>query len=230
MAYLGREIWLFLTDEGRPGALYSVSGRSKDSRERKAVYYPEENRVAIEPLDKTQAVDALRHYNAMKFNYDLLVVTNGLQTEDIFNMNYSFDRGTESLRKYLNEWGPEPDSLNTPRIAGTIEKLRGYPLFYLAIISEASKSKSTRLQPRLGTAYGISTYSGKGTEPESFDTNKLSKQRMIPNVKVPGKSPEEIARFFVDKIIDPEFFVCCSAAIWNEESEEWKLFTLNKSG
>ncbi len=226
MAYLGRKIWLFLTEGGRPGAVYSVSGRSRASREREAVYYPEERRVAIEPLDKSQKADSLRNYNAMRFNDELLVVSNGLHTEDIFN---SPNRG-ESLRTILNKWGPEPDSLHTPRIAGIVDdKLCYKSSFYLAMVTQGKEAVFVEIEPEVGTAYGISTYSGNGTEPEPFEIDELIK-RQLPELTIEGKSPEDIARFFVDKVIDPEFFVCCSTALWDDDWWEWKIAILNKSG
>lgn len=229
MVYLGREIWLFLTEDGRPDVLYSVSGRSQTSRQREAVYYPRERRVAIGPSDKLEKADPLRHYDAMKLDENLLVVSNGSHTKDIYDAFYSFDRGTEALRNILNRWGPEPDSLHTPRIAGVIERFTGNPLFYLAIISETNSAKSMRIQPRLGTSYGISTYSGKGADPEPFDISKLARQHMLPNIRVDGKSPEDITEFFVSRVIDSEFFVCCSAAVLHDETGEWNVSVLNKS-
>lgn len=229
MAYLGREIWLFLTEEERPGALYSVSGRSPPSRQRKAVYHPEERRVAIEPLDKSQASDNLRHYNAMIFNNHFLAVSNGSHTEDMLEScfgNYAIGDIPRKMRMHLNKWKPEPDSLKTPRIAGIVK----YPKFYtLGMITEENNAKSILVYPTGGTAYGISTFSGEGTEPKSFDINKLLTQDLLPNVRVEGESPKDIAEFFVSNVIDPEFFVCCASALWHEESEGWKLFILNKN-
>lgn len=221
MTYLGREIWLFLAEYGRPGALYSVSGRSKASREREAVYYQEERRVAIEPLDKSQNADPLRNYNAMRFDDSSLVISNGLHTEDIFG-----SREIVALRRFLNKWGPEPDSLRTPRIAGIVK----YPILYLGMITEDKNAESIIISPIGGTAYGVSTYSGKGIEPEPFDISRLSKQDMLPNVRLEGKTAEEVADFFVTKVIDPEFFVCCSSALWYEDLKEWEIAILNKSG
>lgn len=230
MSYLGREIWLFLTEEGRPGALYSVSGRSEASRQREAVYYPEENRVAIEPLDKSQKTDSLRHYNAMRFNDIFLAVSNGLQTEHMLEScfgNYARGDITRKMRRHLNKLGPEPDTLKTPRIAGIVN----YPTFYaMAMITEDNNAKSIIIHPTGGTAYGISTYSGEGTEPKSFPINRLLDQQTLLSKKVRGESPEDIAKFFVSNVIDPEFFVCCASALWHEEDCDWKIFTLNKSG
>jgi IMP cyclohydrolase len=230
MAYLGREIWLFLTDEGRPGALYSVSGRSKDSRERKAVYYSKESRVAIEPLDKSQKADSLRHYNAMKFNDIFLAVSNGLHTEDMLESrfgNYAIGDIPRKMRMHLNKWKPEPDTLKTPRIAGIVT----YPTFYtMGMITEDNNATSIIVYPTRGTAYGISTYSGEGTEPKSFPIDRLLDQQTLLSKKVRGESPKDIAEFFVSNVIDPEFFVCCASALWHEEDDSWKIATLNKSG
>jgi len=194
-----------------------------DSRQRKAVYYPKAGRVAIEPLDKSKKADTLRHYNAMMFNdYGLLVVSNGLHTEDIFN---SPDRSTEALRKMLNKWGPEPDNYHTPRIAGVVD----YPQYCLAIITENKNARSIRVRPKLGMAHGISTYSGQGIVPEPFDVNRFT-HHTLPNVRIEGTTPEDIAKFFANKVIDPEFFVCCASALWYEDDEKWKIATLNGNG
>jgi IMP cyclohydrolase len=230
MAYLGREIWLFLTEEGRPGALYSVSGRSPPSRQREAVYYSEERRVAIEPLDKSQASDNLRHYNAMKFNNHFLAVSNGSHTEDMLEScfgNYAIGDIPRKMRMHLNKWKPEPDTLKTPRIAGIVT----YPTFYtMGMITEENNAKSITIYPPRETAYGISTYSGEGTEPKSFDINRLLYQQTLLIKRVRGESPKDIAEFFVSNVIDPEFFVCCASALWHKEDDSWKIAILNKSG
>jgi IMP cyclohydrolase len=238
MVYLGREIWLFLTEEGRPGALYSVSGRSPPSRQREAVYYPDERRVAIEPLDKSQIADALRHYNAMKFDDDLLVVSNGLHTENIFDLP-----NRRNLRMSLVRWGPEADSLHTPRIAGIIDtSFSDYAetsdldyKFYLGMVTYLTLASppltiTKRIIPDAGNAYGISTYSGMGAEPESFDIRQLKRQEFIPKVKISGKTIKDVQKYFLENLIDQEFFVCCTSALWFREDDEWEIAILNKNG
>ena len=224
MVYLGRGIWLFSTEEGRFGKFYSVEGRSSASRERKAVYHPGERRVAIEPLDKSQ-IDPLRHYNATRFGDGLLVVSNGLHTEDIYN---SQDKRPVGLRRRLNTWGVEPDSLHTPRIAGmlNIHGIVNNPLLYLGMVSD-NGVRSIRVKPNPGYAYGISTYNGDENNPKPFDINLLSKQSRLPKVRVEGETPEEIAEFFATEVIDPKFFVSGVSAVWYEEDRDWRIAVRN---
>ena len=83
--YPGRQIFLGKTIKGDPCFAYLITGRSPESRQRKAVRV--DDVIRIGPLGD-QAYDPLRHYNAVKFDRGsgVLSVSNGIQTDAGFEM------------------------------------------------------------------------------------------------------------------------------------------------
>ena len=81
--YPGRQLFLGLTKDEKPAFAYLVTGRSPQSRERKAA--TKENSIIMGPIGKLP-YDPLRHYTAVKYDSSigLLAVSNGIQTEAIY--------------------------------------------------------------------------------------------------------------------------------------------------
>src|SRR3990172_8961422 len=81
--YPGRQLFLGMTTKERPALVYLVTGRSPQSRERKAA--PAGESFFMGPTGN-QPYDWLRHYTAVKYDNatGLLAVSNGIQTEAIF--------------------------------------------------------------------------------------------------------------------------------------------------
>ena len=84
MVYLGRVVGIGKMKDRKPFVLYAVSGRSEESKQRRASIYENEGRVRIGPLDGSDS-DPLRHYDAIQAgkNNSYVVVSNGVQTSGI---------------------------------------------------------------------------------------------------------------------------------------------------
>jgi len=128
--YPGRQLFLGLTTGGKPCFAYLVTGRSPQSRERKGT--PIENTVIMGPIGN-QPYDWLRHYSAVKTDNEtgLVVVSNGIQTESIFEtyrllFHTGAPPGKGYMKKIMDGARAEPDSLHTPRIAGTPQELADF--------------------------------------------------------------------------------------------------------
>ena len=81
--YPGRQLFVGLTTDGRQALAYLVTGRSAQSRERKATL--RDNTIIIGPLGNVP-YDPLRHYTAVKWDdaSGVVAVSNGIQTEAIY--------------------------------------------------------------------------------------------------------------------------------------------------
>ena len=172
--YPGRQIFLGLTASGSPAFVYLVTGRSPQSRERRAT--PVEDSVIMGPLGN-EPYDWLRHYTAVKYDDDigLGVVSNGIQTEAIFETyKLLFHAGSAPARSYLKKLmdgaRAEPDSLNTPRIAGVVTNLPGktMPVFIVSIKVAGKPAFIWELDFEPGTLAGVSTYHGDMENPGAF--------------------------------------------------------------
>jgi IMP cyclohydrolase len=145
--YPGRQLFLGLTVDKSPFFAYLVTGRSVESRERKAIAVNDVIRMG--PLGNIP-YDPLRHYSAVKFDNvsGVLCVSNGIQTDAIFEaykliFNTASLASKDYLEMLLNGAGAEPDSYHTPRIAGVIttgkDKIRS--IFYLGMKSICENAK-----------------------------------------------------------------------------------------
>jgi IMP cyclohydrolase len=192
--YPGRQLFLGLTSENKPCFVYLVTGRSPESRERKAVQFEEVIRIG--PLGAA-AYDPLRHYSAVKINNKngLATVTNGIQTEAIFEMynllfNTANKPGQDYLEKLLDGAGAEPDSLHTPRIAGVIARHNNNPVFFLGMKGFNTPARAWQIEPKSGALTGISTYRGDMEKAEARNP-----QDLLPVLEFEGKSAGDMAEF-----------------------------------
>ena len=117
---------------------YFIMGRSENSRNR--YFFEENNNVAIAPYDLEMEFDpSLVVYYPVKTYDNKLIVTNGDQTDTIFNhisKNLSFE---DALRTRTFE----PDEPNyTPRISGLLEFDKNDFAYRLSIL-KASDDKGT---------------------------------------------------------------------------------------
>ena len=197
--YPGRQLFLGLTGAGYPCFAYLVTGRSPESRERKALLMGDVIRIG--PLGN-QTYDPLRHYAAVKFVDvpEIAAVSNGIQTEAIFE-TYRLLHHTNStpapdyLEKILDGAGAEPDSYHTPRIAGIITNAvdKTGSVFIIGIKTFNQPARGTTIQPGPGTLTGISTYQGSLDSPEaSYPSSAL------PQIAFPGTTAQELADCLFD--------------------------------
>lgn len=197
--YPGRQLFIGLTANGRPALVYLVTGRSPQSRERLAVAV--DDGIRIGPLGQ-QEYDPLRHYTGVKFDTltDIAVVSNGIQTEAIFEtyrllFNTQHSPTPEYLAKIMDGAGSEPDSLDTPRIAGVITGTGedNRPVFVIGIVTKGTPASAYEIQPESGTLVGISTYKGDLANPEAFDPASE-----LPRLQCSGKTAKDLAEYLYE--------------------------------
>lgn len=116
-SYVGRGIVIGTTEDGtKAAAAYFIMGRSENSRNR--VFTEKGGEIKTEPFDVSKVEDpSLIIYNAVRKLGDSLILTNGDQTDTIYDLMSKGKSFKESLetRKF------EPDAPNlTPRISGIL--------------------------------------------------------------------------------------------------------------
>ncbi len=116
-AYVGRGIVLGKTPDGKKAvSAYFIMGRSENSRNR--VFTLKDGAVFTEPHDPSKVEDpSLIIYAAIREFENKLIVTNGDQTDTIYN----FIKEGKTMKEALETREFEPDAPNfTPRISGMI--------------------------------------------------------------------------------------------------------------
>jgi IMP cyclohydrolase len=231
--YPGRQLFLGLTAKGSPAFAYLVTGRSPQSRERKAI--PLENSIIIGPIGN-QPYDPLRNYTAIKYdnNTGLLVVSNGIQTETIYEM-YRLLHHTAAapsrsyVKKVMDGAGAEPDSLHTPRIAGIITGRPGKtgPVFLISIKTVGQPAFVWELTFEPGTLAGVSTYQGDMENPTAFDADGD-----LATLACDVNTPEEIADYFYEISASShkgkDIRVCAIGGVRSEDNRSWKMAIINR--
>jgi IMP cyclohydrolase len=176
--YPGRQLFLGLTKENKPAFAYLVTGRSLQSRERRATI--KGSSIIIGPIGNVP-YDSLKHYTAIKFdsNIGLMAVSNGIQTEAIFETYKLLSRvkskpNSSYLKKIMDGANYEPDGLKTPRISGVITNSNdsNTPVYIVGIKTAGKPAFVWSVKPKPGTYYGISTYHGNMEKPRVFRAGK----------------------------------------------------------
>ncbi|MDO8578639.1 MAG: IMP cyclohydrolase [Dehalococcoidales bacterium] len=227
--YPGRQLFLGLTVDRKPCLVYLVTGRSPESRQRKAIEI--ENTVRIGPVENV-AYDPLRHYTAIKFDNDtgIAAVSNGIQTEAIYEtyrlmFNVGSRAGKEYMDKLLEGANAEPDSLHTPRIAGVVMANRGKPLFIIGIKTLDAPAAAYPVAPDAGHLTGMSVYQGSLDNPEpASPTARLSWLEFI------GSTSRDLAKSLYDisaaDYKGDDIRVCSVAGIYS--GGKWEIAIINK--
>ena len=227
--YPGRQVFLGLTTAQEPCLAYLITGRSPESRQRKAIAI--ENTVRIGPLGNTP-YDPLRHYTALKYDNStgIVVMTNGIQTEAIYETyKLLFNVGTPATRdfmaKLLEGANAEPDSLHTPRIAGAIIINKGSPVFIIGIKTHDAPAAAYQVAPDARHLTGISVYQGDMDNPEpTSPTARLSW------LEFNGSTSPDLAKSLYDisaaTYKDEDIRVCAVGGIYSDNS--WDIAIINK--
>jgi len=227
--YPGRQLFLGLTADKRPALAYLVTGRSKESRERKAVSV--DNTIRMGPLGNI-GYDPLRHYTAVKWDNPsgTIAVSNGIQTETVYEMykllyNVGSPLTKNFMTKIMDGANAEPDSYHTPRIAGMIVNGPN-PTLIIGIKNFWQPAITTQLIPAPGILTGVSTYEGNMESPAA--TNPAAP---LPDLKFEGKTPEELAKF-VYEISKAEYKgddirVCGIGIIRSADNKTWEMSIIN---
>ena len=116
-AYVGRGIVIGTTEDvSKAATAYFIMGRSENSRNR--VFTEKDGEIKTEPFDVSKVEDpSLIIYNAVRKLGDSLIVTNGDQTDTIYDLM----RVGKSFKESLETREFEPDAPNlTPRISGIL--------------------------------------------------------------------------------------------------------------
>jgi IMP cyclohydrolase len=243
MAYKGRILGLGRTEEGSPAAVYGVSGRSEGSKTRVARYIDDGfiRRVQIEPsgkmTDEQKKKAHLFFYNAIltipgikytKVPDDkgapYLVVSNGVHTDTIANVTLARPERDSTLFRALELFQSEPDSLNTPRIAGELNIFGNAKLGIVTVDILASDAYDHD-ELEAGKFKTIATYSGKDDEhPTAPVIEKGDLKSVLEDIVLKGNNATELAKSFYDSI-DQKYVVCAAAAVWKNGA--WDIAVKN---
>ena len=170
--YPGRGIIIGKTPDGKNAvAAYFIMGRSENSRNR--VFVEKENgEVIIYPFDESKVEDpSLIIYSPIKKIKNKLIVTNGDQTDTI----YDFIEGGRGFIRALRTRGFEPDAPNfTPRISAVLNfTKRGFD-YRMSILKSADEKGSAcnrvnfDYSPIDGLGHFLHTYAHDGNPIPTF--------------------------------------------------------------
>lgn len=170
--YPGRGIILGKSADGRYAAsAYFIMGRSENSRNR--IFAQCGDGLKTRPFDESKVKDpSLIIYNPVKVFNDKTIVTNGDQTDTVYEYLARGDSFEDALRTRTFE----PDGPNfTPRISGLIETGNHFN-YKLSIIKSADGDPSSTERffyeydsPVNGKGHLIQTYVGDGNPLPSFE-------------------------------------------------------------
>jgi IMP cyclohydrolase len=229
--YPGRQLFLGLTPNSRPCFAYLVTGRSPESRERKAVVNA--NTIYMGPLGEAP-YDPLRHYTSVKYDpiSGVLAVSNGIQTEAIFEiyrllLNVGSVRSLDYMEKVMEGADAEPDSYHTPRIGGMIisaENKTGMK-YILAIKSYNRPARAYEAKAIPGVLTGIATYKGDMNKPEANQPDAA-----LPTLNVPANTPEALAKYVFNISEAPynsqDIRVCALGGVLSSAGK-WEIYVNN---
>lgn len=159
-SYVGRGIVIGKSADGKKAAAaYFIMGRSANSRNR--VFTIKNGEVFTEPFDPSKVKDpSLIIYAAVRQNGKKLIVTNGDQTDTIYD---GLSLG-KSFKESLEARCFEPDAPNlTPRISGVLNFENGFS-YEMSILKSADADGSAcnrytfSYEPLNGLGHFIHTY------------------------------------------------------------------------
>jgi IMP cyclohydrolase len=233
--YPGRQIFLGRTSKGNPCFAYLVTGRSPQSRERRAT--KTDHGIIMGPVGN-EPYDWLRHYTAVitDENTGLVAITNGIQTEAmyetyrlLYHTNATPD--AEYMTNIMTGAQYEPDSLHTPRIAGTITfRSDGNDSVYIiSIITDRPPANTWIIKPEKATMTGISTYNGNLENPQAFDVSGE-----LPVIENNYDTPVEIAEYIYGTSAatyqGDDIRVCAIGGVLSDDKKTWELSMINRHG
>ncbi|MGL4854033.1 MAG: IMP cyclohydrolase [Lentisphaeria bacterium] len=165
--YVGRIVSVFMSKEGKIGAMYRVSSRSFPNREAKI----NATTVAIVPKPGHEG-DIFKNpyiaYNCVRMVGSYAVVTNGSHTDPIAEKLAAGMSMRDALAVATFGMDYEHDHLSTPRISAIVDAKTGKG--YLATIRhDALIIKEIALNP--GEAFYVATYEHNEPNEKYFDGN-----------------------------------------------------------
>ena len=167
--YPGRGIILGCTPERRAALAYFIMGRSPSSRAR--VFERSGDDVVIKLLDAAKSLDdpSLILYAPVRTLGKMTIVTNGDQTDTIYNALSNNQTFEEALR--TREFEPDPPHF-TPRVSGLQDMGKLTYSYRLSILKAGNGGNCVRhffeYEPCPGFGHLIHTYEGDGNPLPSF--------------------------------------------------------------
>jgi len=169
--YVGRGIVIGKTqDESCAAVAYFIMGRSKNSRNR--IFQKVDNEIYTKPFDESLVEDpSLIIYAALRQFKNELIVTNGNQTDTIYDFVSRGDSFTNALK--TREFEPDAPNL-TPRISGMLTFENGDFSYQMSILKSADAegtacNRYTFSYPSLkGLGHFIHTYVCDGNPIPTF--------------------------------------------------------------
>ena len=169
--YVGRGIVLGKTQDGKKAcSAYFIMGRSNNSRNR--IFTEKDGVIYTEPFDASKVEDpSLIIYAAVRKINNNLIVTNGDQTDTIYNGIKNGDTFENSLRS--REFEPDAPNL-TPRISGMITFNNNDFTYKMSILKSADAEGTTcnrytfEFNPICGLGHFIHTYVTDGNPIPTF--------------------------------------------------------------
>lgn len=240
LLYLGRVIGVGATGDGKPFAVYAVSGRSEGSRERKLIIKDDDSiwtDCLGEPTPEQLKKSDIFFYPAIKAgesdtcgNY--AIVSNGIQTKTI-EENLQKKLPIESVKRALRYHGHEGlvgDAYNTPRIAGISLPDKQLKCDVIGIVMERALL-SVFSERRDGELEFLPTYVG------GFNENANNYDVLLPSSLNRKELIQEMESTDADGLAD-EFYhwmnqdlvVSAAAAVFNRKNDGWDLAVKNMHG
>jgi len=174
-SYPGRGILVGRSEDGVKSIIvYFIMGRSVNSRNR--VFVQTDDGIRTAAHDPAKLTDpSLVIYNPVRIMNDCVIVTNGDQTDTIFN----YISGGSDFYYALQTREYEPDAPNyTPRISGLVKLDGSYDLSIIKTLANNPEGcqrnfyKYTKAIPGLG--HFVSTYETDGNPLPSFAGDPIS--------------------------------------------------------
>jgi IMP cyclohydrolase len=218
--YPGRGIVVGCNEERQWIQVYWIMGRSANSRNRIFVYADEMLRT--QAADPAKVADpSLIIYSAMRHLDGLFIVTNGAQTDGI----YEGSQQGRSFAESLLAWQHEPDAPNfTPRISGLVDRQRGAAWLSVIKASPFNADQSehhffhyAHIQP--GYGYAITTYRGDGEPLPAFTGSPY----LLP---LQGDAAQIATRFW--ETLDADNKISLAVRQIDPQSGEVRMKILNK--
>ena len=228
MVYPGRIIIIGKSPAGEDVVMYAITGRSPSSQARMLLIDEVEKKIFVKPTDE----EILKTGNPDLLVYPAIIcgrgiaVSNGKQTEDVFNC---LDADKDPLQvqiESLVNWEYEPDDPNfTPRISGCITS--GAALSVLKRAEDGSVIRNYFKIPMIaGKGKLISTYTGVNQNPLPSFAGEPQ------DVEIPWTFAEEAVTAFYHALgpaaEEPDFRVT-AAVVYSDPSGKLTMKVKNRN-
>lgn len=229
--YFGRMPLALVTPDGKPAAGYLVQARSLSNRKRKIEPLPDRLYVApLDPKDLEKPDSDLIFYHTMLCKGNTLVVTNGAQTDmptlsgravRNFEKDFSDSDPMGEAEVIMQDWGYEPDSMSTPRVA----LVRCPDKAVFAIASKHDHGGVGAISMTVVNACGLPTYTERDGQAVSLSIEKSGYlHRYLVDIPVTGSTAKEIADQLYD--LGGDIIVASAGAVFSDE--RWGIAFRNR--